>query len=251
MGLRHDDLKNTIDPLVSIDEFEPKTGSQEEVIVVAFYTIDEAPGKDLDDFIEKSTIPFLDAEVSTNPDPTGKFLVFVEMERNEEFFDNFDALIKDVSNISGELVWRVRPYLADRAFNYLNDEWKDYVIVLPDEYVSKSDFSLDDKADEPEETLESYFKDSLLLTMTENDAIIVLANAKSKVVLERIGFGPVDQVFECQDLQEAALNLLDRSGRIADINKILGYGWTAIPINEYVVISNDWSNNILLTRMVE
>jgi len=155
--------------------------------------------------------------------------------------------------VAGDLEWHVRPYLDDHEFNFDDKSWEEYVIVLAEDYVSKDDFSLDDESSElmPEESLNTYFKESSLLTMTEKDAIIVLANAKSKVVLERVRFGPYAHVFKSQKLKEAALDLLDRSGRVSDINKILGNGWTAIPINEYVVISNDWSDNILLTKLVE
>jgi hypothetical protein len=41
MGLRHLELNGMVIPLISIDEFEPKMGTTEEVIVISFFCRDE------------------------------------------------------------------------------------------------------------------------------------------------------------------------------------------------------------------
>ena len=53
MGLKYNDLRDTILPMVSVDEYEPKSGDANEIIVVAFFANDQGPADDLDDFIEK------------------------------------------------------------------------------------------------------------------------------------------------------------------------------------------------------
>ena len=83
MSLKNEDLKGTILPTVSIDEFEPKAGDNENVIVVAFYLIDQDPAEDLNTFIQRGVVDTLDVEVSPNTDDDGRYLVFVEMARNE------------------------------------------------------------------------------------------------------------------------------------------------------------------------
>jgi hypothetical protein len=60
------DLAGTLLPDVSIDEFEPKAGNDEDVIVVAFHLNDKDPADDLNTFIQRGFIDTLDVEVSPN-----------------------------------------------------------------------------------------------------------------------------------------------------------------------------------------
>ena len=96
MGLRHEELNGMILPLISVDEFEPKSGTVEEVIVVAFFAKDELPAYDLDDFLDKSVVEFLDSEVSPNPNEDGQYLVFVEFKRQPNFWMKLYDVMEDV-----------------------------------------------------------------------------------------------------------------------------------------------------------
>ena len=116
MGLRHLELAKMVLPLISIDEFEPKTGTTEEVIVVSFFCKDELPAMDLDEFIDKSVIEFLDSEVSPNPNEDGLYLVFVEFKRQPNFWTKIRELVKDVENVTDKLKWRVQPYQVDQLY---------------------------------------------------------------------------------------------------------------------------------------
>ena len=52
-GVEYGDLSGLVDSKVSIAEFKPKTGTEEDVIVIGFYVKDEEPAKDLAKFIER------------------------------------------------------------------------------------------------------------------------------------------------------------------------------------------------------
>ena len=62
MSLKNGDLAGTILPEVSIDEFQPKAGDEQDVIVVAFYLDDQTPADDLNTFIQRGFIDTLDVE---------------------------------------------------------------------------------------------------------------------------------------------------------------------------------------------
>ena len=66
-GVEYGDLQTLVDNTVSIAEFKPKTGTEEDVIVLGFFVKDEEPAKDLAKFIERGVTPMLDTEVSPNP----------------------------------------------------------------------------------------------------------------------------------------------------------------------------------------
>ena len=42
-GVEYGDLETLVDSTVSVAEFKPKTGTEEDVIVIGFYVKDEAP----------------------------------------------------------------------------------------------------------------------------------------------------------------------------------------------------------------
>ena len=97
-GLTHGDLKGLVMPGLSVAEFEPKTGNEEDVIVVGFYVKDDRPAQDLATFIEKGSVDILDTEVSPNPDEDGNYMVFIEL-KNEDIMNTVMKLLEDVNRI--------------------------------------------------------------------------------------------------------------------------------------------------------
>lgn len=108
-GVEYGDLQSLVSNTVSVAEFEPKTGTEEDVVVVGFYCKDEAPAQDLASFIEKSVVDILDTEVSPNPDEEGYYMVFVEVE-NEQIMTKVLALLDDVSRLTDIESWELDFY---------------------------------------------------------------------------------------------------------------------------------------------
>tara|TARA_B100001057_G_scaffold468527_1_gene527777 strand:- start:999 stop:1409 length:411 start_codon:yes stop_codon:yes gene_type:complete len=97
-GLTFGDLEGLVLPRLSIAEYSPKTGNEEDVIVIGFYIKDDKPADDLASFIEKGAVEVLDTEVSPNPDDDGNYLLFVEM-KNEKLMDTVLRLLEDINRI--------------------------------------------------------------------------------------------------------------------------------------------------------
>ena len=91
MALKEGDLKNTILKNISIDEFEPKTGEAQDVMVVGLYLNETAPAKDLYHFINNSVVEIRDVEVSPNPNPDNYYMVFMEIDRKEDCIESVRA----------------------------------------------------------------------------------------------------------------------------------------------------------------
>ena len=88
MGLQAEDLKDTILKKVSIDEYEPKTGDSADVLVLGFSLKESSHGQDLYNFLNSSIYEIRDVEVSPNPNPDNYYMVFVEMDRNDDVLNN-------------------------------------------------------------------------------------------------------------------------------------------------------------------
>jgi len=108
-GVEYGDLETLVDSTVSVGEFKPKTGTEEDVIVVAFYVKDEAPAMDLARFIERGVTPMLDTEVSPNPNDVGMYIVFVEVE-NEDLMNTTLSLINDIRGLVKPKEWDIKFY---------------------------------------------------------------------------------------------------------------------------------------------
>ena len=134
MGLRFEDLKGMLIPLIGVDKFQPKTGTESEVIVVSFVIKEEQAAKDLEQFLEMSAVNTLDTEASPNPDEDGHYVVFAEFKRDSDFWATFKLLLRDVENVAGDIRWMVDPYKAGKLFKMNDPELNSIIITDQTEY---------------------------------------------------------------------------------------------------------------------
>lgn len=247
MSLKNEDLKGNILPTISIDEFEPKAGDTESIIVIAFYLLDSGPAADLNTFIQRGYIDTLDVEVSPNTDDDGRYLVFVEMSRNDTFPDKFRALLKDVENVAGKQDWKVKTYLSDdREFDLADPEIFKYVIVDPKSYVSKDEFM----KQSIEESVSQFLQDSdiMYLTLTGND--VILGTSGREIVAEVADIGDYDTVIRRNFLAESAFMLTNRPIEATTLSSMLG-NYDVMPIGNYLCVSNHNNDDIMLLKNTE
>ena len=124
-GVEYGDLETLVDSTVSVAEFKPKTGTEEDVIVVGFYVKDEAPAVDLAKFIERGVTPILDTEVSPNPNDIGMYIVFVEVE-NEDLMKTTLNLINDIRGLVKVKEWAIKFYKRE-AINVKAEEIQEWL----------------------------------------------------------------------------------------------------------------------------
>ena len=106
-GLRPGDLQHLILNKVSVDQFEPKTGDEKEVLVMGLYSKDEEPAQDLARFIERGYVGVKDTEVSPGPDEDGNYMVFVEIEKNKETMKRVIEILHDIKSVTTVQEWQL------------------------------------------------------------------------------------------------------------------------------------------------
>jgi hypothetical protein len=99
MSLEPKDLAERIRNDIHFDEYVPKLGREEDVIVASFKIMGKKPAKDLEHFIERGYDWVLDAESTPGEMEDGDYLVFVEAERDASFPKNFINMMNDLSNL--------------------------------------------------------------------------------------------------------------------------------------------------------
>lgn len=244
MSLTNEDLKGTILPKISIDQYEPNAGETKEIIVVAFYLRDKGPADDLNTFIQRGAVENLDVEVSPNTDEDGNYLVFVEMLREEDFPRKFKELVNDVENLSGKLNWKITTYLSGEEEFELGDErvFK-FVILNPGEYVTKSEFNIENDSDQ--EKVFEFFNNSLISNLTINENYVTVMGNNRQVTFEVVDVGEYDTIILNNKLTESAFKMEKTYHEAQTLKKILG-NYEILPINEFISIST--GDKIMLVK---
>lgn len=100
-GLSPMALEDRVEPIVHFDEYVPKMGESDNVIVASFKVTGKTAAQDLENFMEKGYDWILDAETSPGEISEGNYVVFVEAERRTSFPSVFINMVEDMSNITG------------------------------------------------------------------------------------------------------------------------------------------------------
>lgn len=218
--MKRNSLKGCIRNKITLDEFEPKCGQDSEVVVVAFYAIDEEPAIDLDRFLQHGYLQIIDSEVSPNPDENGDYLVFVEIERNKRFWEILNYLLTEVENLTGKMDWIVKPYIANRFFQLDDPKLRSYLFVIQKE-----------KKSELGEFVESANFNCLSL---EGDYVIIENRIRGKLQ----AFEEHNSALSKVNLTESAINILDIPTECNALTYMFGSNYSVTSMDRYIVISN-------------
>ena len=99
-GLDYHDLEGIMLPIVSVDEYAAQMGRDSEIVTVAFTVKNKKAGEDLADWFERGYDFVLDAQVSDGELSTGKYLVFVEMNRRTSTPERIITLLDDLETLT-------------------------------------------------------------------------------------------------------------------------------------------------------
>lgn len=133
-GLDHMDFEGQIEPRVSVDEYAAKMGKDSEIVTLAFIVKSEAAGNDLVDWLERGYSYVLDAQLSEGELSSGKYLVFVEMNRRTSVPSRIIEILSDLETLTGLNVtdWTVE--IDDEDYDAEEAILKQKIILSPKEY---------------------------------------------------------------------------------------------------------------------
>lgn len=135
-GLESGDLKRLIHTELHIDEFRSKLGDDADVIVLSFKVDSKEPATDLVSFIEKGYEWVLDADVSSGELEDGSYIVFVELDRNDQAATNIMQLMDELMNLTTQTTdeWRVRYYKARKEQQLSLEALESLIPTTPEAY---------------------------------------------------------------------------------------------------------------------
>lgn len=263
MGLRAGDLKDTILKKISIDEYEPKTGDSKDVMVVGFHVTESSVGNDLYHYVSSSVVEVRDLEVSPNPNNDGYYMMFVEMDRNENSLETVRNMVRDIENVSGKLNWAVTTHLTEDDFPLFSEEAANILIQNPEEYMTKDEWESAVAAEEQvqQEQLQQQqqqaeqYQSTVMEFLSSSDLADVAFLDENKIKMSGRGntaelniikFGPANETLGELGISESAIKPLDSTLRI--FNSMLGE-MRAVPINDYIVVFHPHQQNVLVTKI--
>ena len=138
MTVKYGEMENLVTPVISIDQYTPKIGEENENVVLAFEVSFERSAKDLSNLIETDIVENLDVDISTGPDEDGKYLVFVEFERNEELNEKIAGIVRTVSNVTGITEWKFNYFKGNETVDLTEENLEEFIITDKEEYVMRN-----------------------------------------------------------------------------------------------------------------
>ncbi|MDA8842098.1 hypothetical protein N9N08_00300 [bacterium] len=263
MPLRENDLVNTMFKDISIDEFEPKTGDTKDVLVLGFYLNENLSGKDLYSYLNNSIIEIRDVEVSPNPNPEGRFMVFLEMDRKIDIYNNVKDVVKEVERLSGKLNWQISTLLSEENLEFNEDNFNRFVQTDPDNYLSPEEWRtqkveseqkaeedrIEEEAQDKSNRILEFLKATNILEAGINEGTLHMRGSRDIASFKVIDFGNSNDIMEQLGINESAIKLDFDKVRLSKLNAMLGEV-KAIPIDEYIIMYNPSHKDILVTQVV-
>ena len=248
MGLREGDLKDTILKKISVDEYEPKTGESKDVVVIGYSVTEQNVGNDLYNFINSGTTDYRDVEVSPNANPDGYYMVFVEMDRNKDVYNNILELTNDIENVAGKLNWEAKTHLTDDYRPLGSDEFEAVMITEPDEYRTREDADreqAEEELNQQNNNILEFLNKSLLDDVVIEGDVITMTKGKDSAQLRIAEFGD-KEIMSDIGISESAIKPLDSVLR--QFNSMLGE-MKAVPIDDYIVVFHPEQQQVLVTQL--
>jgi hypothetical protein len=129
-----DDLKWLVDDGVLVDMHKTKLGANKDYIVLAIIVNDRTPAHDLASFIENSVYDFEDVEVSSATDTKGRYLIYVELNRDSGAFKTINGILNDAKKLTGIEDWKFKGMGMNDLVPFDEETFTAHIITDPIEY---------------------------------------------------------------------------------------------------------------------
>lgn len=100
-GLDYKDLQGQIVPKITIDKYEAKMGSDDEIVTLSMVVKSNSASEDLVDWFERGYDWVLDGKVSDGELTTGKYVIFLELDRRTKVPERVVELVEDLETLTG------------------------------------------------------------------------------------------------------------------------------------------------------
>ena len=136
--LHYGELEDVLDNYCEIGMYDPKSGTDDEIVVINLFFTEEDAGRDLKQFIEYMPINIVDVTVQ-NTMYDEFYKIFIELEKDNELFKNVCRILRDCAGLAEIDEWRIKVYRKEEHTISIDDIEK---------IIGKTEPELDDDEDE-------------------------------------------------------------------------------------------------------
>lgn len=141
-AIQHNDLRELVSSVVSIDQYNSKVDDDKNAVVVAFEVENKDVAQDLSQFIETGHKDVIDVDVSVGATPNGTYYVFVEFYRGAKLFKLVDVMLQDIQNVDNSIgEWQFIAYEQEDKIpmDWNEENFNANVITSSYDYIVKHD----------------------------------------------------------------------------------------------------------------
>lgn len=138
-GLDYHDLKGQVEPRITVDEYKAKMGKDSDVVTLTFTVNSKLAANDLVNWLEIGYDFILDASVSDGEISSGKWLVFVEMNRRTSVPERIVEILRDLKTLTELDPKDYEVIIDDEGYDADADLLKQVIILSPHDYREKKD----------------------------------------------------------------------------------------------------------------
>lgn len=110
--IKYGDLEHVLDNYCEVGMYNPKSGTDDEIVVINLFFTEEEAAKDLKIFIDYMPIDIVDVTVDGILDGQ-HYKIFIEIENNKELFKNVARILRDCSGLGNIEEWIVKVYRSE------------------------------------------------------------------------------------------------------------------------------------------
>jgi len=147
-GLNYLDMENQVIPVVSVDEYAAKMGTDKDIVTVTFMVKSKLVADDLVTWFERGYDYILDASVSDGELGPNKWLVFVEMERRSWVARRLLGLLKDLQTLTGMAPEEYTLNIDTEEYPMELEIMKQKIILNPAKYEIEKENTVDEELNE-------------------------------------------------------------------------------------------------------
>lgn len=237
-GLREGDLEDLVMPLISIDEFESKI--DDGAVVVGFFVTDIEPCRDLNRFIQKSSVALLDTDISPAPNSEGYFMVFVELPRDKQFPSRLVTLLHSLKDLVKINKWTFKAHKMKGVKDVTEDNLTKFIRL--EKQKTKEEIK-------KEKEVKEFFTNSFLDSLLVEGKFITLQSGSWKRSYELVDFGPMTTLYESHSLYGQPLSFDPKHTFLtSELHRNLGVAWLVYPLGESIVIQNPKTAKAMLIK---
>jgi hypothetical protein len=141
-------MENQVFPIVSVDEYAAKMGTDKDIVTVTFIVKSKLVAEDLVTWFERGYDYILDASISEGELEPNKWLVFVEMERRSWVARRLIGLIRDLETLTGIPVEDYTLNIDAEEYPLELDIMKQKIILNPAKYQTEKEDEVEEELNE-------------------------------------------------------------------------------------------------------